>query len=165
MTIQLEYKTKGQFSFDYKSLIERVITAACEDIHCPYEAEINVVITDKEEIQTINREYRQIDTATDVLSFPMLEYECPGDFSFLEEKNVENFNLDTGELLLGDIILNYEAVVSQAKEYGHSIERELAFLTAHSMFHLFGYDHIEEEERLLMENKQTKLMERLKILR
>lgn len=163
MTIQLEYRAKKQFSFDYKSLIERVIKMACDS--CPYEIEVNVVITDKEEIQRINKEYRQIDAATDVLSFPMLEYDVPEDFSFLKEEDLENFNLDTGELLLGDIMLNYEAIVSQAKEYGHSIERELAFLTAHSMLHLFGYDHIEEEERIIMEDKQKKLMDRLGILR
>lgn len=165
MTIKLEYEAEEQFSFDYKALLEYVIEQICDYIHCPYEAEVNIVITDSQGIQEINKEFRGIDAATDVLSFPMLEYEIPGNFEFLEEELITDFNPDTGELLLGDIMINYDRVISQALSYGHSIERELAFLTAHSMFHLFGYDHMEEEERLIMEEKQKDFMEILGIMR
>ena len=109
-------------------------------------------------------EQRQIDRATDVLSFPMVDYECPGEFDFLEERD-DCFNPETGELVLGDIVISKEKVVSQAEEFGHSLKREFAFLIAHSMLHLSGYDHIEEDERLEMEEKQRELMNKLNILR
>jgi len=162
MTIHIEYEAEKRFPFDYETLLKRVVEEACDYVDCPYEIELNIVITGREEIQEINREYRNINAPTDVLSFPMLEYPAPGDFSEIEQlEEMADFNPDTGELLLGDIMLNYEQVVSQAQEFGHSVQRELAFLTAHSMFHLFGYDHIEEEERVLMEAKQKEFMDRL----
>lgn len=165
MTIKIAYEVEKMFLFDYEKLLKRVIEQVCDYMACPYETEVNLVITDSQGIQEINKEFRGMDTVTDVLSFPMLEYDIPGEFEFLEEESVENFNLDTGELLLGDIMLNYDRMISQAECYGHSVERELAFLTVHSMLHLFGYDHIEEKERLLMEEKQRNIMEILGITR
>ena len=81
------------------------------------------------------------------------------------EDAIEYFNPENGELMLGDIVISKEKVISQAEEYGHSIEREYAFLIAHSMLHLFGFDHMEEEERAVMERKQAEILERLQILR
>ena len=127
---------------------------------CPYEAEVSVVLTDNPSIQEINRDYRQIDRPTDVLSFPMVDYERPADFCGLEEQAEDYFNPETGELMLGDIIVSVDKVEEQAEKYGHSQARELAFLVAHSMLHLFGYDHMEEEERLVMERKQAEILER-----
>ena len=99
-----------------------------------------------------------------VLSFPMVDYEEAGNFDFLEEAD-EYFHPESGELMLGDIVISKEKDFSQAEEYGHSIEREYAFLIAHSMLHLFGFDHMEEEERIEMEKKQKAILEQLKILR
>ena len=112
----------------------------------------------------MNREHRHIDRATDVLSFPMLEYETPGDLSGIEE-SADAFDPETGELMLGDIVISKDRVIAQAEEYGHSVRREYAFLIAHSMLHLLGYDHMEEEERRLMEDRQRKIMEKAGILR
>ena len=126
----------------------------------PDEAEVSVVLTDNPSIQEINRDYRQIDRPTDVLSFPMVDYERPADFCGLEEQAEDYFNPETGELMLGDIIVSVDKVEEQAEKYGHSQARELAFLVAHSMLHLFGYDHMEEEERLVMERKQAEILER-----
>lgn len=112
----------------------------------------------------MNAEFREIDRATDVLSFPMVDYEEPGEFEFLEEAD-EYFHPETGELMLGDIVISKEKVLSQSEEYGHSPRREYAFLIAHSMLHLMGYDHMEEEERLCMEAKQRDILDRLNILR
>lgn len=112
----------------------------------------------------MNREFRQIDAPTDVLSFPMLEYQTPGDFSGFEEEE-DSFDPESGELLLGDIVISKDKVLRQAEEYGHSPKREFAFLIAHSMLHLFGYDHMEEDERLVMEQKQREILERVGILR
>ena len=78
---------------------------------------------------------------------------------------MDAFHPESGELMLGDIVISKEKVISQAEEYGHSIEREYAFLIAHSMLHLFGYDHMEDDERMIMEEKQEEILERLHILR
>ena len=134
------------------------MTAAQDYENCPYEAEVNVLLTDDQEIHRINQEFRGIDRATDVLSFPMGDYETPSDFERLEEVAEDYFNLETGELLLGDIVISVDKVEEQAEKYGHSQARELAFLTAHSMLHLCGYDHMEEDERLVMEKKQEEIL-------
>lgn len=131
---------------------------------CPYETEVNLLLTTDEEIHAMNREFRQIDAPTDVLSFPMLEYEAPGDFSGFEDQEA-SFHPESGELLLGDIVISKDKVLKQAEEYGHSPKREFAFLIAHSMLHLFGYDHMEEGERLVMEQKQRDILEHVGILR
>lgn len=165
MTILLEEETEVSFDFDYRVLANTVITAACDAEACPYEAEVNLTLVDNESIHKINREYRQIDRPTDVLSFPMQTYEAPGDFSHVEDRVEDNFDPDTGELLLGDIILSVEKVREQAAAYGHSEKREFAFLILHSMLHLFGYDHETEQEREAMEDRQRRILDHLNITR
>ena len=162
----LIYEEEGALSLpiDCKKLAEEVIDAALDYVGCPYESEVNLLLTMNEQIQEMNANFRDIDRATDVLSFPMVDYEVPGEFDFLEERD-DCFNPETGELVLGDIVISKEKVISQAEEFGHSIIREYAFLIAHSMLHLSGYDHMEEEERLEMERMQRELMEKLNILR
>lgn len=162
----LIYEEEGTLSlpFNCKELAEEVINAALDYVGCPYEAEVNLLLTMNEEIREMNANFRDIDRATDVLSFPMVDYEIPGEFDFLEERD-DCFNPETGELVLGDIVISKEKVISQAEEFGHSTRREYAFLIAHSMLHLSGYDHMEEEERLQMEDMQRQLMEKLNILR
>jgi probable rRNA maturation factor len=125
-----------------------------------------VLITDDETIAQINQTYRQIERATDVLSFPMIDYIQPGNFDFLETAEAEDyFDPDSGELVLGDIILSADHIISQAEAYGHSQQRELGFLTVHSMLHLFGYDHMEDEERSVMENRQRVILNKMKLKR
>jgi probable rRNA maturation factor len=165
MTINIECETDLSLNLNYEDIINKVINKSLDLEKCPYEIELNVILTDNKEIQEINREYRSIDAPTDVLSFPFLDYNEPSDFSGLEDAANDYFNPETGELLLGDIIISVEKVIEQAKEYGHSKERELAFLTAHSMMHLFGYDHMEEEERIIMEDRQNRVLEELQIYR
>ena len=159
MSVVIENEVDAVFDFDYKELIEKVTEACLDYVDCPFEVMLEVTLTDNEEIHRINQEFRKIDRPTDVLSFPMIEYERPGDFTFLESEDYTEvtagyFDLDSGELTLGDIVISVDKVREQAKEYGHSEQRELAFLVAHSMFHLFGYDHMEEEERKEMEKMQ-----------
>ncbi|MCH5273470.1 MAG: rRNA maturation RNase YbeY [Lachnospiraceae bacterium] len=165
MTVHIEEETGIPFSFDYAALIERVIEKTLDFAGCPYEAEVNVLLTDNASIREINKENRGVDAPTDVVSFPFAEYDRPGNFDTLEETQPEVFHPDTGELMLGDIVISVERVVSQAEEYGHSAERELGFLTAHSVLHLCGFDHQEEEERKTMEEKQREVMNALKIYR
>ena len=88
----------------------------------------------------------------------MIEYDAPGDFSVIDEETGDAFNPETGELMLGDIVISKEKVLSQAEEYGHSPKREYAFLIAHSMLHLFGYDHMEEEDKKKMRAQEEKLL-------
>ncbi len=165
MTLNLEYEAETVLELDYRSIITKVVEKSLDLERCPYEVELNVILTGNREIQEINKTYRNIDASTDVLSFPMIHYESPSDFSGLEEEAEDYFNPETGELLLGDIIISVEKVMEQAVEYGHSEERELAFLTAHSMMHLFGYDHMEEEDRNIMEERQKNVLDKLHIFR
>lgn len=159
MTVNLEYEAEKQLDIPWEEIIREVAEASLDYEDCPYEAEINVVLTDNDGIHQVNREFRQIDAPTDVLSFPMLEYETPSDFSGVEEAFADCFNPETGELMLGDIMISVEKVEEQAEKYGHSTTRELAFLVAHSMLHLCGYDHMEENERLFMEERQNAILE------
>lgn len=147
-----------------EELAREVAEAVLEDAACPYDAEVNLVLTTDQEIQKINLEFRNIDRPTDVLSFPMIEYALPGTFDFLEDRE-DCFHPETGELILGDIVISKDRVISQAKEYGHTIKREYAFLIAHSMLHLIGYDHIDEDERNRMEDRQKRILDGLGICR
>lgn len=165
MTFQIDYETQKKLNLPFEEIVNTVILACLDYETCPYEVEVNVIFTDNEGIHQINREYRQIDSPTDVLSFPLVDYERPADFTHVEERSEDYFNPETGELMLGDIILSVDKIVEQAKAYGHSEKRELAFLVAHSMLHLMGYDHMEEQERQIMEGKQSEILEQLKITR
>ena len=165
MSLSVETEVDVELGFDYEALAKRVIEFALEHEEFPYECEVNLTLTDNEGIREINRTYREIDKPTDVLSFPLINYEKAGDFSALEENYDDNFNPDTGEIMLGDIIISIEKVKEQADSYGHSIEREFAFLILHSMLHLFGYDHMTEEEAAIMEEKQKIILDKMKIFR
>lgn len=166
MTISIEDEIQIRIpGTDLEELARKIVEAALDYEGCPYEAELSLLLTGNTEIRRINREYRNIDRATDVLSFPMLEYDSPSDFSCAETEVQGCFNPETGELLLGDIIISMEKVREQAKKYGHSEKREFAFLIAHSMLHLFGYDHMRPEEAKEMENRQEAILHSLNILR
>ena len=158
MTINIEYEAEKKLNLPYESIIEDVVNASLDYEKCPYEAEVNVILTDNAEIRRINREFRQIDSPTDVLSFPMGDFDVPSDFERMEEQSEDYFNPETGELLLGDIVISVAKVEEQAEKYGHSQTRELAFLVAHSMLHLCGYDHMEEQERIAMEMRQEEIL-------
>ncbi len=164
MTLIIEEETEVFFTFDYQTVAEEVIQAAIDAENFPFEAEISLLMVSVEEIQEINCAHRQIDAPTDVLSFPMIDYRIAGDFSNLEQEE-DNFNPDTGEALLGDIVLCTDKVNEQAKSYGHSEKREFAFLILHSMLHLFGYDHMTPEEAAVMEEKQNSILVQMGILR
>ncbi|MCH5332704.1 MAG: rRNA maturation RNase YbeY [Agathobacter sp.] len=165
MSFYLEEECEVSFDFPYRELAEFVVGFCLEKEGFPYEAEVNLTLTDNEGIHVLNRECRQVDRPTDVLSFPMLTYERPGDFSFLEAESDDDFNPDTGEAMLGDIVISVPKVREQAESYGHSERREFAFLIVHSMLHLFGYDHMTEAEAAVMEEKQRVLLDAMNIVR
>ena len=141
-------------------LIRRCCHAVLEMENFEGSVEVDVSLVDNAQIREINREHRGIDAPTDVLSFPMVDYERPSDFDHVENAAEDYFNPETGELMLGDIVISVDKVTEQAEKYGHSERRELAFLVAHSMLHLCGYDHMEDGERLVMEEKQEEILKR-----
>lgn len=171
MTINFENeyeleKLEDIFPFDYEEVAQQVITAVLDQEQCPYEASVEVIYTSNEAIREMNHEHRGIDRATDVLSFPMVDFTSPCEYDILEQMESDfYFDPDSGELMLGDIVLSIPRIVEQANEYGHSTKREYAFLIAHSMLHLLGYDHMTEEDAALMEEKQNQVLETLKIPR
>jgi probable rRNA maturation factor len=158
MTVDFENESSKDLGIDLYGTAQEVIACALDYMDCPYEAQVSVLVTDNEEIHKMNLEHRQIDRPTDVLSFPMVTYETPGDFSILEEDEQDCFEPDSGELMLGDIVISADKVEEQAQEYGHSIRREYAFLITHSMLHLMGYDHMTEEEAREMERLQEEIL-------
>ncbi|MDC7295381.1 MULTISPECIES: rRNA maturation RNase YbeY [unclassified Butyrivibrio] len=166
MTFYVENEVDAEFEFDIEEVAKTVASKVLEEEGCEHEVEISLIITDDEGIREMNNEFREIDKPTDVLSFPNVSYETPGDFSVIDgEQQVDLLNPDTGNIMFGDIVINENRVRSQAKEYGHSEKREFAFLIAHSMLHLCGYDHMEPEEAAVMEAKQENILNLLGITR
>ena len=147
--------TDKQKNYRLPSGIRMLVRRACSAVLVTEEflepAEVNVTFVDDEEIKKLNTEFRNIESSTDVLSFPMM------DFSGESEEPVA----DEPVVSLGDIVISLEKAQEQADEYGHSFEREVAFLTVHSMLHLLGYDHMEEEEERDMRARQRAVMELL----
>ena len=145
--------------------VEAVIEGALDLEKVPYEPEISLTVADKEGIREINQAHRQIDKATDVLSFPQIEPEEAGGIDWDAVDTTCIMNLDTDEIILGDIVLCHTVAEEQAASYGHSLAREVCFLVAHSMLHLLGYDHMTppEEERMIA--KQNEILNQLGITR
>ena len=164
MTLQIDYETDREIGIEYEELAEKVVQKVLDMEGCPYDAQVNLVLTDNEEIERVNTEFREIHAPTDVLSFPMIPFETPADYAIVEEDQ-SYFDLDTDELLLGDIMISVDKVFAQAEDYGHSVTREFCFLVAHSMLHLLGYDHMTPEEAVVMENKQRTALDELGITR
>ena len=154
MDVLFENNTNEEINY---KLIEKVISEALRYEGVNDNTEVSVTIVDNEEIRKINNKFRNIDRATDVLSFPMFEKDeldekiKSGDFPY--------------EDVLGDVIISIEKVREQAEEYGHSFERELSYMLVHGFYHLIGYDHIEEEDKKIMRPKEEKILNELKITR
>ena len=147
-----------QDKFDITDKLKELITLAAKTaldyMGFDRDAEISVMFTDNEGIRVLNAQHRGIDRATDVFSFPMLEYDDDGEM-FDDPGDIED------ELCLGDIVISLERAAEQAEEYGHSFEREVGFLTVHSMLHLLGYDHMTEEEEKEMFGFQKEILAKM----
>ena len=143
---------------EYEDVIKKVLKQCFEEEKIiDSKLSISVTLTNPENIQEINKNYRNIDKATDVLSFPMFEKEEL-------DKKIKNKDFDY-EDVLGDIIISIEKVKEQAEEYGHSFERELSYMVVHGFYHLMGYDHIEEKDKKVMRPKEEKILNDLNIER
>ena len=159
ITFQYDNEDMAPVEQNITEAIEKAINRVLLDCRVETECDIAVTFTDNEGIREINKNYRGIDSETDVLSFPMLEYEKPGAI-FASADDFED-----GKLVLGDIVISVPKALSQAQEYGHSAEREFAFLAAHSALHLLGYDHMTEADEKVMFDKQEKALSAIGILR
>ena len=155
MTVLIDNRTDFEITPETEKLFNDVIAESLRYEEFDPQCEISLSIVNNDEIKKINKQYRNIDAPTDVLSFPLLTFE-EGEQADVNEKD---------EIMLGDIIISIEKAVSQAEEYGHGLKRELAFLTAHSMLHLMGYDHMEDDEREEMFEKQEAILNNLGITR
>mgnify|MGYP003878122299 CR=1 FL=1 len=149
LEIQIDNRqNKVQLDEDIIPLIENAIKAVLELEGKPLDYEVSISFVDNEEIRELNRLYRNVDKETDVLSFPM-------------EEGEDNYSMN----MLGDIVISLEKALEQSIEYNHSLTREIIYLTVHSMFHLLGYDHMNDEDRLIMRNREKEVMKSLKIFK
>jgi len=154
-----------QIEFDQIEKNEEYIKTINQVIEKCYQTEemqdsnlyINIILTDAKTIKNINKQYRNIDKETDVLSFPMFEKKE------LEQKLKDKFIIQKD--ILGDIIISIPKVQEQAIEYGHSFERELSYMVVHGFYHLMGYDHIEDNEKIIMRQKEEYILNMLDITR
>lgn len=170
MIISAENEYEGEdfediFSFDWLKTANDVAEEVLKEEHCPYECEADLLLTDNERIHEINLQTREIDRATDVLSFPCCQYTPPASWEEAELSHSDNFDPENGKLMLGEIVISVPKVAEQAKAYGHSTRREFAFLVSHSMLHLIGYDHMVSEEEKVMFAKQEQVLKALGITR
>ena len=154
--IEVNYNAISELQNEEK-LIKEVVSRVLEEEKVLPEVDVYITLTNNEEIHKINKEYRDVDRPTDVLSFPMYERD--------EIAGLKNDTDDEIEKILGDIIVSIEKVREQAEEYGHSFERELAYLVTHGMLHLLGYDHMIEEEKAVMRKREEEILETLNITR
>ena len=165
MTINIEETGTGVLPSDLalQKTAETVTRAAAEFAHSPAELSVDILLCDEDQIQELNRQYRGVDQPTYVLSFPNIEFAAPA--LWPDPVSAYLFDPESGELMLGNIALCKQRILSQAEEYGHTVRREYAFLTVHSLLHLFGYDHMDEDERAVMEAAQREILERVGITR
>jgi probable rRNA maturation factor len=141
-------------------LISRAVELSLKSENFNIPCEVSILLVDDENIREINREHRNIDKSTDVLSFPMIEM-----YEGTMVSNEGDFDLDENLLLLGDIVISMEMVKKQAEEFRHSFERELCFLVTHGVFHLLGFDHEHPEEEKIMIGKQEAVLRQMKLFR
>ena len=153
-------QTAMAFDERHAGLLKETVLACLQAESFRIGCEIDILITDDASIRQMNLQFRNIDRSTDVLSFPLVDMK---DGRILSEEG--DYDMDEGLLLLGDIVISLETADRQAGEYGHTVERELAFLASHGVFHLLGYDHMETEEEAVMLSKQEAVLDRLGLVR
>jgi probable rRNA maturation factor len=157
-------QTKIEITDELKNTINEVIEHALSEEMVCIPCEVSIIFVDNDEIKDINKENRGIDRATDVLSFPMLDYEEGKVFkeTYSEYKFKES-DMDSDNLVLGDIALSLERAMEQSREFGHSFKREVCYLTVHSVLHLLGYDHMQEEDKKRMRLREEDILKCFKL--
>ncbi len=146
--------------------LTKVIEFALKEEEVNIKCEVSLVFVDNEQIKQINNDNRRINKATDVLSFPMLEYENKKVFKEIYKNHkFSQSDFDGEELVLGDIVISLEKALEQSREFNHLYEREASYLVVHSMLHLLGYDHMEDEEKGIMRKREEEILNKLNITR
>lgn len=155
-----------EVSDEFTEKLKNVIVFALKEENVDIECEVSLVFVDNNEIREINNDTRGINRITDVLSFPMLDYEEKKVFKemYLNYKFAPS-DFDGDELVLGDIVLSLEKALEQSREYNHSYEREAAYLVVHSVLHLLGYDHMDEDDKNIMRSREEDILDKLNITR
>lgn len=157
---------KIEVTEEFTEGLKKVINFALKEEEVDLECEVSLLFVDNNEIREINNETRQIDRETDVLSFPMLDYENKKIFKeCYKNHEFSESDFDGEELVLGDIVLSLEKALEQSKEYNHSYEREASYLVVHSVLHLLGYDHMEDEDKVIMRKREEEILGKLNIIR
>lgn len=146
---------------EYKQIIKKVVeTCFMEENLLKTNLYLNVILTNPETIRKTNKQYRELDKETDVLSFPMFQKDEID--NLIKESQTKQ---EVVEDVLGDIMVSIPRVIEQANEYGHSVERELAYMIVHGFYHVMGYDHIKEEDKVIMRPKEENILNKLNITR
>lgn len=152
-----------EISEELKLLLKNIIQCVLDTEKFYFDTKVDMLFVDNATIRELNLKHRNVDKVTDVLSFPILDIN-PND-GYNISISVEDYDYETQAYLLGDIVISLDKVIEQSKEYGHSFERELGFLTAHSVFHLLGYDHITKNEEKEMYDKTEEVMNLMNLKR
>ncbi len=159
---QEKIKVDDKLENDLKNVIEFALKEEEVEVPC----EVSLLFVDNEEIREINNETRNIDRETDVLSFPMLDYEDKKVFKEMYKNyKFSQSDFDGDELVLGDVVLSLEKALEQSREFNHSFEREASYLVVHSILHLLGYDHMEENDKIVMRKREEEILNKLNITR
>lgn len=166
--INIENEKKIKFDFDIDKLSKKIVKCVLELEKVYFDISVNISIVDNKVIKKYNKNFRDINKETDVLSFPNIDFDKPSNFRKLVNGNIIDvsiIDLNSKTIFLGDVVISYEKVITQAKLYEHSVKREFAFLLTHSMLHLLGYDHINVNDEKIMFKKQDVILDKLKIKR
>lgn len=155
----VEFYNEAEEQFQKEEELTAFVKRCLKIINPPFPLSLTVTVTDNENIRVVNKEQRGIDKPTDVLSFPMLFFKEP---EVPESLTQLDYDPETNQVMLGDLLISHEKIVEQAEEYGHSLERELCYLTLHGILHLFGYDHMTEEDKKLMRRREEEILARSK---
>ncbi|MBP3448253.1 MAG: rRNA maturation RNase YbeY [Clostridia bacterium] len=155
----VEFYNEAEEKFQKEDELTAFVMRCLSEINPPFPVLLTVTVTDNENIREVNREQRGIDKPTDVLSFPMLFFKAP---EVPEEITELDYDPETHQVMLGDLLISHEKIEEQAKEYGHTLERELCYLTLHGILHLFGYDHMVEGDKKLMRKREEEILARVK---
>ncbi|MCM0648822.1 rRNA maturation RNase YbeY [Clostridium swellfunianum] len=159
-------QTKVENTKELEDILTHIIDYALKEEKVDIDYEVSVVFVDNEEIRELNKNFREIDRETDVLSFPMLEFPYQKVYKDVYTgRSFEDSYLNEGRLVIGDIAISLEKALEQSVEYGHSFLREVAYLTVHSVLHLLGYDHMQEDEKVLMRKREEDILAKFDIVR
>ncbi|MBO5409518.1 MAG: rRNA maturation RNase YbeY [Clostridia bacterium] len=152
----IEFYNEVLEDFLEEELLLTFVKNCLEAVNPSFPVQLSITVTDNETIREVNKEQRQIDKPTDVLSFPMLFFQAP---EVLEHPLTEwDYDPETNKVVLGDILISHEKIREQAQEYGHTFEKELCYLVLHGILHLFGYDHMNDDDKKVMRQREKEIL-------